>query len=1077
MRTVIRLGDLVSTTALPEQGQLAHVRNRKWAVVDVLPATLPKGVDDVTSPRQHLVRLNSVEDDAFNEELQVIWELEPGASAIEGGDELPGPDRGFDDPDRFDAFLHAVRWGAISQTYHTRTLQAPFRSGISIEDYQLDPLVRALNMPRVSLLIADDVGLGKTIEAGLVAQELILRHRARRIFVVCPAGLQVQWQEQMRDKFGLDFRIVDSELMRDLRRKRGIHVNPWGHYPRLIVSIDYLKRERPLALFNQATFREDGRILPRWGDLLVVDEAHNVAPSTTKHYVEDSLRTKAVRSLVPHFEHKMFLTATPHNGYQASFTALLELLDDQRFAREVMPSKEQLGRVMVRRMKSELKKRWDGSARFPERKIRPIEVDYSEQELDLHRLLQEYATSWHGASGETVSYASGFVFKTLKKRLFSSPAAFAVTLEKHVKSLQRVRDTNLDDTRDEIGPLRRMIEEAEEDRADDETYEEETLKVLDAATSVMSEMTERQKQTLEQLRRTAQAVKNVADSKAERLVAWLRGNLHDENGGWNDERVILFTEYRTTQNYLHEILAAEGVAGDGRLAVMYGGMDRDEREKVKNAFQTHPSISDVRILLATDTASEGIDLQRYCSKLIHMEIPWNPNVMEQRNGRVDRHGQKATEVSVFHFVPAGYDDEDPDGREPGDLAGDLEFLLRAAKKVETIREDLGKVGPVIAEQVEDAMLGNGRVRLDTAYAEGGERADAKLLKFERNLQEEIEDLRQQLDETKRALDLTPENVLDVVQIGLALAGQPRLEEVEHPGLWPHPDLTRCPVFRVPPLSGTWASLLAGIEHPHTHELRPVVFDQALAHGRDDIVLAHLNHPLVQRCLRLLRAQVWSSQDDRSLARVAARVVRDEVLETPAVVAFGRIVVIGGRGHRLHEEIIDAGGVINEGRFRRFGTRRELEETLRATTEERVPEPVREQLTRVWDSVADPLLTSLEVRRDERLQTMRARLQQRAEREAADIETVLHDLGTRIREELDQPAAQLDLFTADFGVAERERFERNRSALEERLTQIPSEIEHEKRTIRDRYVDPEPQLFPFAVSFLVPRRIAFAAGGK
>lgn len=1063
-------------TVLPEQGQLAHVRSRKWAVVDVLPATLPRGVEGVAAPRQHLVRLNSVEDDAFNEELQVIWELEPGATAIDGGNALPGPGRGFDDPDRFDAFLHAVRWGAISQTYDTRTLQAPFRSGISIEDYQLDPLVRALNMPRVSLLIADDVGLGKTIEAGLVAQELILRHRARRIFVVCPAGLQVQWQEQMRDKFGLDFRIVDSDLMRDLRRKRGIHVNPWGHYPRLIVSIDYLKRERPLALFDQAMFRGDGRILPRWGDLLIVDEAHNAAPSTTKHYVEDSLRTKAVRTLVPHFEHKVFLTATPHNGYQASFTALLELLDDQRFAREVMPSKEQLGRVMVRRMKSELKKRWDGTARFPERKIRPIEVDYSEQELDLHRLLQEYTTSWQGRSAEGVSYASGFVLKTLKKRLFSSPAAFAVTLEKHVDSLQRVRETDLDDARDDIGPLRRMIEEAVEDRADDETYEEETLEVVDAATSVMSEMTEDQRRTLERLRRTAQAVKNVADSKAQRLVAWLRDNLQDESGHWNDERVILFSEYRTTQNYLQEILAAEGLAGDGRLAVMYGGMDRDDREKVKNAFQTDPSLSDVRILLATDTASEGIDLQRHCSKLIHIEIPWNPNVMEQRNGRIDRHGQKAAEVLVFHFVPRGYDDEDPDGRDPGDLAGDLEFLLRAAKKVETIREDLGKVGPVIAEQVEDAMLGKGRTRLDTAHAEGGERPDTKLLKFERNLQEEIEELRRQLDETKRALALTSENVLDVVQIGLALAGQPRLEEVDHPGLWPHPELTRCPVFRVPPLSGTWASLLAGIEHPHTHELRPIVFDQALVQGRDDVVLAHLNHPLVQRCLRLLRAQVWSSQDDRSLARLTARVVDDEVLNTPAIVAFGRIVVVGGQGHRLHEEIIDAGGVINEGRFRRFATRGELQETLRATTDERVPEPVQDRLGRVWDDISEPLLASLEVRRDERLQRMSNRLEQRADREAADIETVLNDLAARIRDELDKPAAQLDLFTADFGVAERERFERNRSALQERLAQVPTEIQREKQTIRERYVDPEPQLFPFAVTFLVPRRIAFAGRG-
>jgi SNF2 family DNA or RNA helicase len=159
--------------------------------------------------------LSSVEDDAFGEELQIIWELEPGASVNEHV-ALPAP-TGFDAPGRLDAFLDAVRWGAAS-TADVRNIQAPFRSGIDIEDYQLDPVVRAIQMPRVNLLIADDVGLGKTIEAGMTLLELIIRHRARRVLVVCPASLQVQWRDQMREKFGLDFRIVDSALMKDLRR-------------------------------------------------------------------------------------------------------------------------------------------------------------------------------------------------------------------------------------------------------------------------------------------------------------------------------------------------------------------------------------------------------------------------------------------------------------------------------------------------------------------------------------------------------------------------------------------------------------------------------------------------------------------------------------------------------------------------------------------------------------------------------------------------------------------------------------------------------------------------------------------
>ncbi len=362
----------------PEQGQLVTVRQRRFVVTDVAKSALPdRPLRSGGNGPQNLVSLSSVEDDALGEELQVIWELEPGARVVEKV-ALPEP-TGMDEPERLDAFLDAVRWGAASSA-DVKSVQSPFRSGIEIEDYQLDPVVRAIQMPRANLLIADDVGLGKTIEAGMTILELIIRHRARRILVACPAALQVQWQEQMRDKFGLDFRIVDSHLMKDLRRKRGIHVNPWEHFPRLITSIDFLKRERPLRLFRETLPSEGESIYPRRYDILVVDEAHNCAPSGRGKYATDSLRTQALRDLVPHFEHKLFLTATPHNGYVESFSALLELLDDQRFARGTIPDRKQLEVVMVRRLKSELPPKYDGSPRFPKRKLEALEVAYTTEE-------------------------------------------------------------------------------------------------------------------------------------------------------------------------------------------------------------------------------------------------------------------------------------------------------------------------------------------------------------------------------------------------------------------------------------------------------------------------------------------------------------------------------------------------------------------------------------------------------------------------------------------------------------------------------------------------------------------------
>ena len=419
----------------PEQGQLVSVRSRNWIVNDVAPSTLPTNGLQGLANAQTLVSLSSVEDDGLGEEIQVVWELEPG-TRINDDVALPEP-TGFDPPDQLNAFLDAVRWGASSSA-DVRNIQSPFRSGIDIEDYQLDPVVRAIQMPRVNLLVADDVGLGKTIEAGMVALELIIRHRARKILVVCPSSLQIQWQEQMRDKFGLDFRIVDSELMKELRRERGIHVNPWNHFPRLITSIDFLKRERPLRMFREILPGPNDPIYPRKFDLLIVDEAHNCAPSGRGKYATDSLRTKALRLLAPHFEHKLFLTATPHNGYPESFSALLELLDNQRFARSTAARPEATGRrhgaadevgvasALGRLATVPQRGRWS-RWRCPTRTRRRRSTASS-------RITPACGPSGLGTTPSRL--ATDFVLKTLKKRLFSSPAAFLTTLNKHEASLR-----------------------------------------------------------------------------------------------------------------------------------------------------------------------------------------------------------------------------------------------------------------------------------------------------------------------------------------------------------------------------------------------------------------------------------------------------------------------------------------------------------------------------------------------------------------------------------------------------------------------------------------------------------------
>lgn len=1049
-------------SSLPEPGQIVIARQRPFVVSDIQASTLPLPAT-VQQPveRQHLLRLSSVEDEGLGEELSIVWELEPGVACLQKA-QLPAL-KDFDPPLIFDAFLDAVAWGSVSSA-DDKALQAPFRSGVEVDDYQLDPVVRALSMPRVNLLIADDVGLGKTIEAGLVMQELILRHRARSILIVCPSSIQVQWKEEMRDKFGLDFRIVDSNLLADLRRRRGIHVNPWTHFPRLITSIDYLKRERPMRLFRETLPAGDQPAYPRPYDLIIVDEAHNVAPSGRGKYATDSQRTNTIRTLAPYFEHKLFLSATPHNGYSESFSALLELLDNQRFARASKISRTQLEAVMVRRMKSELELRWDGSRRFAKRCVKHLEVPYTDAERRAHQMLRRYAelrVASAGTYGE--QFATEFVLKLLKKRLFSSPAAFAITMEKHARSVAAGK-ASANGT-----AWQRQVEEADNDFANDEDYENLSLEAIETASRHITPLAGEEKKLLAELREFATHAATRADSKARRLIQWLKDNLKPE-GQWTDRRVIIFTEYRATQKWLHDLLAAEGFAGDDRLLTIYGGMPMKDaagkfkdRESIKAAFQADPKDAAVRILLATDAASEGVNLQNHCWQLIHYEIPWNPNRMEQRNGRVDRHGQKNPEVHVHHFVGAGFDATRP-GQSPGDLEGDLEFLLRAALKVEAIREDLGKVGPVIAEQVEEAMLGRRRT-LDTSRAERDSEPVRTMLKFERKLREQLQKLTDQLRETERELRLSPANIQNVVATGLALAGQPPLRPAGKPG-----------VFNLPPLTGSWAFCAEGLPHPHTHEVRPIVFDHALSVGRDDVVLCHLNHRLVQMCLRLLRAEIWSQGVTKKLNRFTTRMVADTALRTPAVLMHGRLLVLGGDNQRIHEEIILAGGQIREGRFSRMNVS-EVQAAAAAATNESAPGFIEDRLKELWAKIEAPLAQALEARMTERTKNLQGKLDERSEREVANVTAVMQELERSIRETLDAKDDKQMQF--DWTVEEKSQRERDIGSLKHRLKELPAERAREIEHLRSRYHDPQPRLFPVAVTFLVPPRAVatFQQGGS
>jgi superfamily II DNA or RNA helicase len=996
--------------------------------------------------------LTSVEDEGQIETLTVAWGCEPATEILQTSTLPAMPEDGaFDSPEIHAAFLDAVRWGAVTSA-DTRSLQAPFRAGIALDDYQLEPAVRAISMPRANLLIADDVGLGKTIEAGLVAQELLLRYRARTILIVCPASLKLKWQREMREKFGLEFRVVDAEAVRNLRRDEGVAANVFTAFPRNIVSVDWLKDTRGMRLIRQCLAGHDPTRYPRAFDLLIVDEIHDCAPSGRGRYAVDSQRTRTIRELAPHFEHRLFVSATPHNGYTESFTALLELLDPQRFARGVEPSRSALAHVMVRRLKEEIHNP-DGSARFASRTIRPVEVRYDDEERRAHRLLSQYSQlRAEGNTGHRQRIASEFISKLLKKRLFSSAVAFRNTLEEHMKTLARYEGAEAPTERE----LQALLAGAEEQLPDDMLVEDD-LRIeqpagvqdgLAAAKRAMRPLTDPEKAVLKQLRDWAETNAYRVDSRARALLDWIEGVCRP-GGLWNNERVIVFTEYRDTQAWLEQLLVNEGLGGE-RLGIVHGGMDEAAREQVLAHFQADPTVYPLRILLATDTASEGIDLQNYCHRLFHYEIPWSPVRLEQRNGRVDRHGQSAPEVLIYHFVPAGFEKE-----RPGSLEYDMDILALVARKVETIRNDLGLAGDVLAQQVEEAMLGR-RAKLDDDEELLRRNAPKRALtRIERDIREEVQRLRERLDVSRRELNLSPETVERAVSCALSLANQPPLRPEGRPGL-----------FEVPQLTGSWARTVSDLPHPLEDYRRPITFDHDTAERlRDAVVLVHLGHPLAAHSLRLLRAELWAPPGRRNLSRVTAQHAGGQDL---AVVAHARVTVTGADGQRLHETLIRAGGAVRNGRFARLNVS-ETEAALASATGAEVDPATRSRLSALWQAVEDPLHRALEARKDDVAYGLEQTLERRRADEEKALETVIDDLRKSIRQQLARLRGPggLQLALQGFDASEREQIERDVDNLERRLEELPGELEAEREAIARRFAVTRTTLFPAAVTWLVP----------
>jgi superfamily II DNA or RNA helicase len=1093
---------MIAAEALPERlpalGELVQVRSRRW-LVEAVP-------ERETDPR--VVTLACADDDAQGEVIEVFWDYEPDRRILEQERWADLAARGFDEPRQFAAFLNTLRWNSVTAT-DPNLFQAPFRAGIRIDAYQMEPLRKALRLPRVNLFIADDTGLGKTIEAGLIARELLLRKKVKFIVVAAPPSVLEQWKAELDERFGLMFELLDRRYFAAVRRQRGFGVNPWRTHSRFLVSHNLLID----PIYADPMREWLGELLP--GSLLILDEAHHAAPSSGGRYGIESKLTRAVRDLGGRFEHRVFLSATPHNGHSNSFSTLLELLDPYRFTRGVrVRGKRALEDVMVRRLKEDIRQVQGGG--FPRRIVTAIRIDGLPEgapELQLSRLLDEYRTvreQRFARASSRARTAAGLLVVGLQQRLLSSIEAFARSLEVHRQTVLAQRERQAAEARDAAG-LERQAQlltaspgpDDELDGTDEERERDEAKLVAELTAAVESSAPAQaaaddalwasEQELLDAMQEIAQANRYRPDAKLLALLDWIRQHqcpglpefghaVTGEPPTWTQRRVLIFTENREgTKRYLQTLLE-QAISGTDRarerIAVITGLTSGPLRAEIQRRFNTDPAQEPMRILIATDAAREGLNFQAHCSDLFHFDLPWNPGRIEQRNGRIDRKLQPSPEVRCHYFVlPQRVEDHV------------LDVLVR---KTETIRAELGSLSQVIDEQVQKRLASGIRHRDADRLAEEIENADVEADR-KRSVGEELEQARERQHELERQIDrcrglleasrrwvgFDARPFRDALNCSLELLGaEPLREEADEHGR---------PTWRFPELDAraasdpSWAATLDTLRAPRKTgqkltdwrreaPLRPVVFEDS-GELSEATVHLHLEQRVAQRLLGRFRSQGFVHHD---LSRACLAQVSDSI---PRVILLGRLSLYGQRAERLHEQLVAVAArwVAPHQRYKplspyaRDAEARSLE-LLDQALEGAARQPderVRERLLHSATADVAELLPALEQRAKEHAADAEQKLRERGERERRELREILEKQRDRVGDELERYSAQFAQLTLGFADEERRQLEENMRSWQRRLAQFKRDLASEPDRIAAFYGVRARRVEPVGLVYLWP----------
>ncbi|BAC90682.1 helicase-related protein [Gloeobacter violaceus] len=542
----------------------------------------------------------------------------------------------------------------LEQALGPNALLAVQPGRLRLEPYQLVPVLRAIRMSRVRLLLADAVGLGKTVQAGLVITELMARRIAHRILVVCPAGpLLEQWKVEMSERFGLRLEVIDRAKLEEVRRGAELGANPFDHISLGLVSIDFLKQERILDQLERASY-----------DVVVIDEAHHCMDLGSNER-EDSQRRRLAEVLARQCDAFILATATPHDGSDRSFASLCELLDPSLVDGQGSLRPERYRAHVVRRLKSHIKDASTGQPLFRERQVKPCPViplpNAHSRFIELQRALLELLAPQLRRAFKNRNYSDVLAFIALLKRSVSSVAACKRTLsvvaerfqaflsegvenqERRRQRLRTLRDYNRKLER--FGSLSAEEEEAQsllemEDLAEQLASLEREVRGGSREVAKFSSLVE----ALDNLVHLAgEALEQ--DPKLDQFIQVIQAIRAEEPRA----NVLVYTEYIDTQQAAVRALKQ---AGFRDVLTMSGEDDEKMRTGTTERFRSEDGL----ILVSTDAAAEGLNLHQRCHQLIHLELPFNPNRLEQRNGRIDRYGQQHDPIVRYLFLRGTFEE-------------------------------------------------------------------------------------------------------------------------------------------------------------------------------------------------------------------------------------------------------------------------------------------------------------------------------------------------------------------------------------------------------------------------------------